>query len=62
MAAKIEETESFLKLTKEGYTPLAVMNGLHRLGRSDDDICLYHQNDGCDLHRLPRQRLERCHV
>jgi len=51
MAAKIEETESYRRLTKEGYTPLAVVNGLHRLGRSDDDVCLYHQNDGCDLHR-----------
>lgn len=51
MAAKIQETESYQRIKKEGYTPLSVVNGIHRLGRSDQDVCLYHHNDGCDLHR-----------
>jgi hypothetical protein len=51
MAAKIEKTESYQKLESHGYTPLPVVNGHHRLGRSDDNVCLYHQDDGCDLHR-----------
>ena len=51
MAEKISETESYRELEREGYLPLQVVNGTSRLGKTIDDVCLYHRKDGCDLHR-----------
>ena len=48
---KIESTEIFKSVKREGYQPLPVVDGIRQLGKREDDSCLFHSQDGCDLHR-----------
>ena len=46
----IQSTEHFGRLSREGYFPLAVVDGEVQTGRRNDGSCLFHQEKRCAIH------------
>lgn len=47
----IAETSAYQDLEKQGFVPLPVAQESRQVGRRDNGVCLFHSDDGCNVHR-----------
>lgn len=51
-AESIATTDAYKRLEREGFVPLPVSDGQHRIGRKEDGVCQFLRDDrsGCHIH------------